>query len=89
MNKLLRHAILLSMARRRGNPKWSSGYYSPELRPAVPTEFETQACQLGLKEENYASSIRLRRWCEQNRHRCYIPEWLLETWKIPVDHNLG
>jgi len=76
------------MARRTGNPEWSSGYNSPEVRPAVATDFEIQASQLGLTPDSYALSIQLRRWCEQNRKRSYIPEWLLEIWKISVDENL-
>jgi hypothetical protein len=24
---------------------------------------------------------------ERNEKRCYIPEWLLEEWKIPVDER--
>ena len=35
-----------------------------------------------------ASSTELRSWCEHNRNRCYIPEWLLERWAIPVDQNI-
>jgi predicted secreted protein len=30
-------------------------------------------------------SARLRAWCEENRNRCYIPEWLLDAWDIHVD----
>jgi hypothetical protein len=33
----------------------------------------------------YASSAELRAWCEQNRNRLYVPEWLLEEWGITVD----
>jgi hypothetical protein len=33
----------------------------------------------------YASSVELRAWCEQNRNRIYIPEWLLQEWDITVD----
>jgi hypothetical protein len=33
----------------------------------------------------YASSLELRAWCEQNRNRRYIPEWLLEEWSITVE----
>jgi hypothetical protein len=33
----------------------------------------------------YASSIELRNWCEHNRNRYYVPEWLLEEWSISVD----
>jgi hypothetical protein len=33
----------------------------------------------------YTSSPELRIWCEQNRNRIYIPEWLLQEWDITVD----
>jgi hypothetical protein len=56
---------------------------------ASPTEFELQARRLGLTEEGYVSSDQLRRWCEHNRDRCYIPEWLLKRWGMPVDPNVA
>jgi len=40
---------------------------------------------LQLTPEMYATSIELRTWCEHNRNRCYVPEWLLEEWSITVD----
>jgi hypothetical protein len=33
----------------------------------------------------YTSPIELRTWCEYNRNRRYVPEWLLEEWSITVD----
>jgi len=33
----------------------------------------------------YAASRALRLWCEKNRNRVYVPEWLLEEWGIDVD----
>jgi len=45
--------------------------------------------KLGLAEQNYATSVQLRRWCEQNRNRCYIPESLLKEWGIYVDPNMS
>jgi hypothetical protein len=33
----------------------------------------------------YASSRELRLWCERNRNRVYVPEWLLQEWGIAVD----
>ena len=71
-----------AIARRRGNPNWG--------RPARPvpvlaTEFEKQVQQLGLSKQTYADSRELRRWCECNRNRCYVPEWLLGVWRIDVD----
>ena len=71
--------------RRRGNPKWGQPMTS---LPSLPTEFEKQVRQLRLTQEMYVYSEELRAWCEANRNRCYIPEWLLEAWDIQVDHNL-
>jgi len=33
----------------------------------------------------YTASDRLRTWCEDNKNRFYIPEWLLAEWDIAVD----
>jgi hypothetical protein len=33
----------------------------------------------------YTSSAALRAWCEQNKNRVYIPEWLLKELCIAVD----
>jgi hypothetical protein len=41
--------------------------------------------QLQLTPGMYLSSRALRAWCEQNRNRRYVPEWLLEEWGITVD----
>ena len=77
------------MTRRRGSRNWASGYCAPELRSAIATDFEAEVSRLGLTPDSYASSVQLRLWCEENRNRCYIPEWLLQRWKIPVHQNLG
>ncbi len=71
---------------RRGNPKW--GHAVP-LGPALPTEFELRVKQLRLTASMYTSSSALRNWCERNKTRCYIPEWLLEEWSITVDLNIS
>jgi|HubBroStandDraft_4_1064222.scaffolds.fasta_scaffold26001_4 hypothetical protein len=76
----------MQMTRKRGNPDWSSGR-PVKLRASAPTEFEMQVQRLGLTEENYESSDHLRRWCEDNRHRFYVPEWLLKRWRMSVDPN--
>jgi hypothetical protein len=70
------------MIRKRGNPNWGRPF-----RPAttLSTEFEMQVSQLHLTPEHYAVSAELRKWCEKNRNRCYIPEWLLKAWDIPVN----
>jgi hypothetical protein len=74
------------MARKRGNPNWGrAGFPVPAPRPA--TEFETQVRQLGLQKHNYEVSPQLRDWCEHNRNRCYVPEWLLDAWKMTVDDS--
>lgn len=67
--------------RGRGNPNW--GKFVPI--PALITEFEQQVERLGLTKTQYADSMPLRRWCERNRNRVYVPEWLLEEWGITVE----
>jgi hypothetical protein len=77
---------LLDTKRKRGNPNW--GRPIPPLL-ALPTEFEMRVRQLQLTPGMYTSSRALRAWCEQNRNRCYIPEWLLWEWGITVDLNFS
>ncbi len=79
-------AIPGSVTRKRGNPNW--GRPIP-LGPALATEFELRIRQLRLTAEMYTSSAELRVWCEQNRNRCYVPEWLLQEWGITVDPSLS
>lgn len=76
------------MARNLRNTGWSSGK-AAKVPPAGPTEFEIQAKHLGLTQQSYATSDQLRSWCERNRNRCYVPEWLLKKWGIPVDPNVA
>jgi hypothetical protein len=72
--------------RRRGNPNWGrAGGRIPE----IPTEFEEQVRHLGLTRQTCSSSLELRRWCERNKDRCYIPEWLLKLWGIAVNEDLS
>ena len=73
---------LPGLNRKRGNPNW--GRPIPRA-PALATEFELQVTQLQLTAEMYTSSRELRTWCDRNRNRVYIPEWLLEKWDITVD----
>ena len=47
-----------------------------------------QIRQLRLTPEDYVVSVELRNWCEQNKNRCYIPEWLLKAWNISVNSDL-
>ena len=53
--------------------------------PVLAAEFELRARHLQLTPEMYTSSAKLRTWCEQNRNRCYVPEWLLKEWGFTVD----
>ena len=78
--------VLPAAKRKRGNPNWGRPI-APLL--ALPTEFEMQVRQLHLMAEMYTSSRELRAWCNQNRNRVYIPEWLLEEWGITVDAALS
>jgi hypothetical protein len=54
--------------------------YSTNL--AAATEFENQVRRFGLTKATCAGSTDLRKWCERNRNRCYIPEGLLAGWKL-------
>jgi len=75
------------MPHRRGNPTWGTGR-SAEI-PWLPTAFEEQVQRLGLNEQTCATSEELEQWCKCNKDRHYIPEWLLEHWRIPVDPNFS
>ena len=75
-------AIPVVHTRKRGNPNWGR-LIAPA--PVLATEFELQVTQLQLTAEMYTSSHELRIWCDRNRNRVYIPEWLLEKWDITVD----
>jgi hypothetical protein len=57
--------------------------------PALPTQFELTTKRLRLTPEMYASSGELKRWCESNRNRCYVPEWLLKQWGLEVELHYG
>jgi hypothetical protein len=37
----------------------------------------------------YVSSAELKRWCEHDRNRVSVPEWLLEAWGIQVEAILS
>ena len=67
---------------KRGNPNW---FKSPQPIPALVTEFELEVARLGLTRSDYVASIELRHWCSHNRNRVYVPEWLLDKWRMQVD----
>jgi len=70
----------------KGNKNWGK----PLLPiPALVTEFETQVARLGLMTPEYVCSMELRRWCDRNRNRVYVPEWLLSEWGMKVEINFG
>ena len=81
---MMKPLVQPATARKRGNPNWGK---PPHPTPAIATEFELQARRLGLTKEAYTASAQLRTWCERNKNRCYIPEWLLAEWGITVDPN--
>ena len=72
--------------RGRGNPNWSKPH---KPLPVLPTEFEEQVERLQLTRAEYVTSNELRRWCERNRNRCYVPEWLLSAWGLTVEEIFG
>lgn len=76
-------AIPVAHKRKRGNPNWGR----PILVPNLPTEFELQTKHLHLTALMYPYSLELHAWCEQNRNRIYVPEWLLEEWGMIVNLN--
>jgi len=51
----------------------------------MPTAFEWQLRRLGLDEQTCVKSKEMKEWCECNKDRHYIPEWLLERWGMSVD----
>lgn len=69
----------------RCGPRNPSRGIPPGAITHIATEFEVQVRQLGLRKQAYVTSAKLRTWCEHNKNRCYIPEWLLEEWGISVD----
>jgi hypothetical protein len=71
---------------RRGNPNWGK----PMLPASVlATEFDLQVRKLGLTQSKYASSLELWRWCDRNRNRVYVPEWLLAEWDMQVEDTVS
>jgi hypothetical protein len=68
--------------RKRGNPNWGK---PPQPVPQIATEFELCTRRLGLTKRTYTASPRLRAWCEHNKNRFYIPEWLLTEWDIDTN----
>jgi hypothetical protein len=76
---------MFSMTLKRGNPNWR---FSMVPSPVLATEFERQVRRLDLTADMYVSSVALRSWCEQNKDRCYVPEWLLAEWQMSTDPGI-
>jgi hypothetical protein len=76
------------MVRNSRKPNWASGRLA-EIRPQAPTDFEKEVRRLGLDEHTCEGSRELKKWCERNKDRCYIPEWLLKRWGMSVDPNVA
>jgi hypothetical protein len=79
---MTRPFILPSTKRGRGNPNWGTPLTA---FPVLLTQFEMQVERLGLSKAQYVASPELKLWCERNRNRVYVPEWLLNAWGIEVD----
>jgi hypothetical protein len=77
---------LRNMKRGRGNPNW--GKPLPRI-PALLTEFEIEVERLRLSTPQYVASPELKRWCDRNRNRVYVPEWLLKEWGMQVETNFS
>jgi hypothetical protein len=72
------------MPRQPRNQHWASGRPA-EIRAQGPTGFDEEVRRLGLDEQTYVASRELKKWCELNKNRCYIPESLLKQWGMSVD----
>ena len=59
------------------------------MQARLPTAFEEQVQKLGLNAHTCETSEELKQWCERNKDRCYIPEWLLKRWGMSVDPNVS
>jgi hypothetical protein len=51
----------------------------------LPTAFERKVRKLGLDERTCVGSRALRLWCQENKDRYSIPEWL--TCKVGMTVN--
>ena len=71
---------------KRGNPDWGRPLLSI---PSLVTEFDIQIACLGLKTTQYVDSRELKLWCDRNRNRVYVPEWLLAEWGMQVEMNFS
>jgi hypothetical protein len=71
---------------KRGNRNWGKPL---EPIPALLTEFELKVASLRLRRSDYVASAELKRWCDRNRNRVYVPEWLMKEWGMHVEMNFS
>jgi hypothetical protein len=81
---MLKPTVVRISKRSRGNPDWGK---LPRGMPARLTAFEKQVERLGLDTDQFTCSAELKRWCERNRTRVFVPEWLLKEWGMTVELN--
>jgi len=79
---MTRPVALPGTKRSRGNPNWGKPL---QALPVLQTEFELQVERLELTKAEYVSSASLRHWCERNRNRYYVSDWLLKAWGLTVE----
>jgi hypothetical protein len=68
--------------RSKGNPNW--GKAGANI-PNTPTSFDEMVRRLKLSEQEYLSSIPLKKWAQQNKDSKYVPQELLEAWGLEVN----
>ena len=74
--------IVPGAKRKRGDPHWGQSLMQARV---LSTEFEMQVKRMGLTQAQLCASVELKRWCALNRNRVYIPEWLLDAWRMSVN----
>jgi hypothetical protein len=83
ISSMLKPTVIRIRKRLRGNPDWGK---FPRAIPALQTEFEKQVTRLGLAKSEYMYSAELKHWCDRNRNRVYVPEWLLKEWGMTIEN---
>ena len=68
------------MAKRRGNPNW--GRAESYIVANIGCEFDALVKALKLRVQDYESSVELRQWSERNKDHKYVPQDLLQAWKL-------
>ena len=86
ISSMLKPTVIRIRKRLRGNPDWGK---FPRAIPALQTEFEKQVARLGLAKSEYMYSAELKHWCDRNRNRVYVPEWLLKEWGMAVEAEVA